>query len=834
MRPEGFGRGQGLLGAVGHMMPQGPRSVFLSLDKRVVERKPGDTLDELNTSMFNPGGTRKHLTFGVDEDPQRCTVLRQRLERRRQEVSELDQTFACLTEQVDHLRKDRIRQEDRDNMVRLKFGSETARLKGELELRARHCKQSMQALREEGATLMEERDLMVKDNENVRQQILESNAQLMEDKHCLLQEVATLHAKRLTLGGLAAGDLSAIPASPMVNVGVQFQESPDTTLGEEGTGGRSTVIGRGHAASTPLNPPGILKANPPYNPFVNGRAEANVGNDVYMPNRQVVQQPPAYSSQAIERDSQHHGHGVESRVIKPDEHRSPEFSDSYYGYPEGYYDETGEFHKRPIQEEGRPYSQPPRFEECRQYTAHANPGPHGYGPQSCGNGNGGGSDQYSDRRSDHSHDYESGARVSGVNEDRHKLNRRSSMSAGMQMIYDQTPGIADLGVDCASRGTDGADMIHWSREQASRLGEYSTNPARRPAITTDPFTGKRPWMEWFADYVEDKSCNRWSKEEALPDLVRCLRYGAGKIAVNKWREQYGGHGTFDQLVTIASYMLGNIGTEDPMALFRKRTQKNNENHRIYGLDLHDLLHRARPTLPMDDKQFVNELFQQFVKGLRDSDSQKVACDAWKGGASLSDLFMAIENDTMKRSLLAGFMPQRTASIVELQPEAVAEDDSEYEIVHYEDDDGTVAAVSFKKGTGQKFFPKKVADDGSGARKLFPKNGPGRGWQSRGVTRQIESGDQGKQLVPVQPKALVPVAKPSDAESISSASEMIQDLMKQLSEALKGGRPRIDRTKVRCYRCQDFGHYASECTAVKPVYRGRVSAIDEREEEVKEN
>ena len=56
---------------------------------------------------------------------------------------------------------------------------------------------------------------------------------------------------------------------------------------------------------------------------------------------------------------------------------------------------------------------------------------------------------------------------------------------------------------------------------------------------------------------------------------------------------------------------------------------------------------------------------------------------------------------------------------------------------------------------------------------------------------------------------------------------IAKLVEQSLVSNRVDRPRLDRTKIRCFRCQEQGHYASECTAPTPVYRSsRQASIEE--------
>ena len=411
------------------------------------------------------------------------------------------------------------------------------------------------------------------------------------------------------------------------------------------------------------------------------------------------------------------------------------------------------------------------------------------------------------------HSQTSGASFDGV-ATRPKMTRRSSMSVAMQAVYDNNPGIAALGVDVISRQAD-SDTVAWSVEQSQRLYRNTVgNAARRQPMLSDPYMAKGPWRDWYADFVENNNCNSWTEQEALPELIRCLKTPAGRMALNRWREIYNGMGSYIQLVECASYVLGPIIGSDPLAEFRSRTQKPGENHRIFGLNLHDLLRKGQPNIALDDPHFIRELFRQFVSGLRSVDDQKVACDAWKNDASLTDLFIAIENSNMKRTLLAGAIPQqRAAAITELPDE---DGESDYEIVEFVDDDGTIAAVQFKTGSSKKYWPKHDSRNNQ-AGKLVP-NKDFKGGQKI---------DSGKALAIMKPKPLI---KPQPLTDMIPP-ELMESLMNQIKNTLtskREDRPRIDRSKLRCYRCQEMGHYASECTASKPVYR-RVDAVEGTEE-----
>ena len=372
--------------------------------------------------------------------------------------------------------------------------------------------------------------------------------------------------------------------------------------------------------------------------------------------------------------------------------------------------------------------------------------------------------------------------------DTRKISRRESMSPGMRKIYDANPCIATLGVDCVSRNSDNAEIVDWSVTQSRRLHRDNQNPAKRVATQPKPFDGRQPWQDWFADFMDDMRYNRWSEEEALDELLRALRNGPGKLAVSRWRQIHR-NGSFTQLVECASYLIGIVGNEDPLRAFKKRTQKPYESHRVFGLELQNLLQRARPRWELDDTQFLDDLFTQFIEGLRDEEERAVACDNWKQGTSLTDLFISIEDYDRKKHLLSSRVRSRTSAISEEASASEPEAD-------YPGGDEEVSAIGYTKNTNGKFS------------KTYSKTYPKGGSQSESAEKQKADGTK----------------KPPAASKPASYS--MEELILRLTDTLnvnqqsqqKTSRLKVDKSTKKCYRCQEMGHFAAECPADKPAPR----------------
>ena len=424
------GRGQGLLGLPG------------SEARRPGHSRLGVTLDGLDTPMFNPGGTKKHLNFErLVREPwlgQQATPERERFIRRRDEIEELDHQYQTLNHEVNLLARAKSSQEDDIELARRKFDDETRRWSGELEYQAGNFRDQMNSMHDQRRELKSLRDQMVEENSNIHREMREANEKLYADKQELLRHVAELTAHQNNLlsqpppGVMVGGNISAIPKD------VHFASSPDSSgdgdLGNAPSSEQHRIMA--NAASTPKV--GILKPrNPDYNPFVNANAGRHVGQGIYNPN---ITNPAvdcvgtAGPEESLEEEtSPNQGQERDSK------------SKAGFGYVEGFYDNAGDFRvygqtdnvwKYP-NKVTRSYVKPPPVEEHPDYQS------------------GGGDD--------------SNIRVGGIRQDGSRMGRRSSMSAGTQYVFDRNPGISELGMDCVSMAHDGAEVVQWSLEQTKRI-----------------------------------------------------------------------------------------------------------------------------------------------------------------------------------------------------------------------------------------------------------------------------------------------------------------------------------------------------------------------------
>ena len=67
----------------------------------------------------------------------------------------------------------------------------------------------------------------------------------------------------------------------------------------------------------------------------------------------------------------------------------------------------------------------------------------------------------------------------------------------------------------------------------------------------------------------------------------------------------------------------------------------------------------------------------------------------------------------------------------------------------------------------------------------------------------------------------PIVKPAIVKEPSESEKTMITMMNEMRGLWEYRRkPKVDRATVKCFRCQEMGHYAAECTADKPAWRER--------------
>ena len=597
-------------------------------------------------------------------------------------------------------------------------------------------KQEVIQVEKELTSLKDTRDHQVRENEQVRDDIIKSNADMMANRDRAFSELATAQAKKIILDSYISDNEAELGAPNFQVNTTRVNHEYDTSDWLEPT---DDVVHK-----TTSTPKGILRTSkvPECDPFVNNNANKHVADGKYdvnhtpqVPNVNVHNTAPVNPPNAVPPTAIHQGLSTVAG--------SPNPYNTYYG-------------NMTYQADGRP-TQSTRMRDVTMHNS---------------------------------------SMVS--NAGNVKPNRRTTMSASMHEIYDTNPCISGLGIDCYSRTMDAAQIMTWSKEQGNRL-KGSKNPARRKARSMNPYDGTKPWKESYLDFLDMVECNGWTKEEALPELICWLKDGPGKLAVSQWREAYSGRGTFDQLVECAGYLFGTLVATDPMEAFHKRTQKPQEPFKVFGIELQDLLRKARPTWRLDDDFFMNELFSQFLKGLRDRDQQQAAYEGWTCNSSLADIFMAIDNHERKKRLTVGFIPQRMAPYRMLNDDSSERDHSD----SGEEDEENINAIGPKGKYRGKFQPGKNKVNSK------PRWDPDK-----------DSKTSVSQITPIKDSTPIPSTAPKPTENASSgiSESLIESLIKKIHEGFRNQRrPPLDKTRMRCYRCQKMGHLAAECMAERPIY-----------------
>ena len=329
-----------------------------------------------------------------------------------------------------------------------------------------------------------------------------------------------------------------------------------------------------------------------------------------------------------------------------------------------------------------------------------------------------------------------------------KLSFRSNMTPSEQARVERNPAIAAMGLDVVPRTTD---QLFEDYNHIDFGNVRSPDSVRPKAIVSKPFTGKPPWRKWITRFQNICLANGYTNRQTLISLKEGLAEGPGKLALERFEEY--GDGTLNSLLEHATHMLAKVGESDPRIELVKRMQLPDEDIRVFGFSIQQLVSEVYLGCRPDTPVVIQEATTRFVNGVRDPGCQAYLQEKWSPDISMSELFNLAD---VYKAKVALFPKLGIASVAQPQ---VGTTDTEMECSAY--------VAHPKKGNKSK-----------------------------------KTSAPGKQV--------------TTAAAGQDFSVMIKDeVARQVQKAGKW-KGKKGKNSVLCNRCKKSGHYAQDCRAPAPI------------------
>jgi hypothetical protein len=388
---------------------------------------------------------------------------------------------------------------------------------------------------------------------------------------------------------------------------------------------------------------------------------------------------------------------------------------------------------------------------------------------------------------------------------------RSSRSKGRPTTHSTRGGYARSSSGSSQDGEDGLDKWCEASENEGE-GRQKRMSTRGPKLP--PFTGsnKESWEVWYNRFTDVASRCGWGNEQKLDHLLPKLQGVAGEFVYGqldrKVRMNYKG------LIKELNHRFKKVETAKAYAAkFSSRAQKPGETATDYAAELKRLYCKAYSS--RDSETRCEDLLRRFLDGLHD-DNVRFHVEYVK---EPSDIDQAV-----------------------------------YEVVRYADTQRSYKNKKVVKAT-QNIESESGSDSGDEAEQTarLANNKPGPKSSSKQNSRSKPA--DSKPDLSKKPGNPVPSGNsssvssnlqgqpPTTSSEMAQLTEMMTQVLKRMDilererpgprplgstnadshgygyqqgAAKRPSRPRVPKENAQCYRCNQYGHYARECSATAPV------------------